>query len=223
SADGTRLTRLTSGDWPVDALEAVDEARGIVYFTAGRESPTQRALYAVPLAGGDATRISTTPGMHAVTFAANASVYVDSWSNTRTPPQLDLPRADGTRIAALVENDLAHPEHPYARHVGAHLPTEFGTLTAADGRTTLHYSLIRPAGFDPARKYPVVVHVYGGPVGRTVTNAWPTRGDALFNQYLAQRGYLVFSIDNRGTPGRGAEFGGALYRNQGTVEIEDQV
>src|SRR5690606_5788010 len=79
SADGTRLTRLTSGDWPVDALEAVDEARGIVYFTAGRESPTQRALYAVPLAGGDATRISTTPGMHAVTFAANASVYVDSW------------------------------------------------------------------------------------------------------------------------------------------------
>lgn len=222
SEDGSTLRQLTRGDWPVDALEAVDEARGLVYFTAGRASPTQRALYSVPLEGGDIVELGATPGMHAITFANNASVYVDSWSNTRTPPQLELYRADGTRIAALVENDPADAGHPYAEYLGAHLPTGFGTLTAADGRTPLHYSVIKPAGFDPSKTYPVVVYVYGGPAAQTVLDAWPGRADAFFNQYLAQQGYVVFSLDNRGTPRRGRDFGGALYRKQGTVEVEDQ-
>ncbi|MGY0651929.1 S9 family peptidase [Luteimonas sp. A537] len=221
-ADGAGLRQLTRGDWPVDALEAVDEAKGLAYFTAGRGSPTRRALYSVPLDGGDIVELTSTPGMHAITFAGNASVYVDSWSNTRTPPQLELYRADGSRIAALVDNDPRDPGHPYAGHLDAHLPTEFGTLTAADGRTPLHYSLIRPAGFDPAKRHPVVVHVYGGPAAQTVLDAWPGRADAFFNQYLAQQGYVVFSLDNRGTPRRGQEFGGSLYGRQGTVEVEDQ-
>ncbi|MGY1530748.1 S9 family peptidase [Luteimonas sp. A649] len=221
-ADGSGMTQLTSGDWPVDALEAVDEARGLAYFTAGRASPTQRALYSVPLAGGDVVELTSTPGTHAITFADNGSVYVDSWSNTRTPPQLELYRADGRRIAALLENDPADPAHPYARHMGAHLPTEFGTLTAADGSTPLHYSVIKPAGFDPGTSHPVVVYVYGGPAAQTVLDAWPGRADAFFNQYLAQQGYVVFSLDNRGTPRRGRDFGGALYGKQGTVEVADQ-
>ena len=222
SEDGAELRQLTRGDWPVDALEAVDEARGLAWFTAGRESPRQRALYSVPLDGGDIVELTSTPGTHAITFAGNASVYVDSWSNTRTPPQLELYRADGTRIAALVDNDPADPAHPYARHLGAHLPTEFGTLTAVDGNTPLHYSVIRPAGFDPAKRYPAVVFVYGGPAAQTVLDAWPGRADAFFNQYLAQQGYVVFSLDNRGTPRRGRDFGGALYGKQGTVEVADQ-
>ena len=222
SEDGSELRQLTRGDWPVDALEAVDEARGLAYFTAGRASPTQRALYSVPLAGGDIVELTSTPGTHAITFAGNASVYVDSWSNTRTLPQLELYRADGSRIAALVDNDPSDPAHPYARYLGAHLPTEFGTLTAADGTTPLHYSVIRPTGFDPARTYPVVAYVYGGPAAQTVLDAWPGRADAFFNQYLAQQGFVVFSLDNRGTPRRGRDFGGALYGKQGTVEVADQ-
>jgi dipeptidyl-peptidase-4 len=222
SEDGSTLRQLTRGDWPVDALEAVDESRGLAYFTAGRESPTQRALYSVPLEGGDIVELTSTPGMHAITFAGNASVYVDSWSNTRTPPQLELYRADGSRVAALVDNDPGDPAHPYARHMQAHLPTEFGTLTAADGQADLHYSLIRPAGFDAAKPHPVVVFVYGGPAAQTVLDTWPGRADAFFNQYLAQQGYVVFSLDNRGTPRRGRDFGGALYGTQGTVEVADQ-
>ncbi|MGO1891752.1 MAG: DPP IV N-terminal domain-containing protein [Luteimonas sp.] len=221
--DGGNLTPLTSGDWAVSSLLAVDEEAGLAYFAASPDAPLEMHVNAVPLAGGDVVQLSQQPGTHAASFARNASVYVDNWSSVTALPQVDLRRADGSLIATLVENDPADPEHPYAGFIDAHLPTEFGTMTAADGRTTLHYSLIKPDGFDTSRKYPVVVHVYGGPVGRTVTNTWPSRGDSLFNQYLAQRGYVVFSVDNRGTPGRGAEFGGALYRSQGTVEVEDQV
>ncbi|MDC6705973.1 prolyl oligopeptidase family serine peptidase, partial [Leclercia adecarboxylata] len=82
---------------------------------------------------------------------------------------------------------------------------------------------IKPTGFDPAKRYPVVVYVYGGPASQTVTNSWPGRGDHLFNQYLAQQGYVVFSLDNRVTPRRGRDFGGALYGVQGTVEVADQL
>lgn len=227
SADGATLTPLTRGDWPVDDILAVDEKQGLVYFRAGRApdgsaDPRQSHLHVVPLAGGEIRTLSTEPGMHTASFAKNASVYVDSWSNARTPPQIALHRADGTRITALVENDLSKPTHPYARYAAAHRAVEFGTLAAADGRTTLQYSLIKPKNFDPAKRYPVVVYVYGGPAAQTVTDSWPGRGDHFFNQYLAQQGYVVFSLDNRGTPRRGAAFGGALYGKQGTVEVDDQ-
>jgi len=216
-------TALTEGPWPVDELLAVDESAGKVYFRAGMDSPRESQIYVVPLQGGTPQRLSKAPGMHSASFARNAAVYVDSWSNTTTPPQIELFRANGEKIATLVDNDLADPQHPYARYRAAQLPVEFGTLTAADGRTPLHYSLIRPAGFDPGKRYPVAVYVYGGPAAQTVTDSWPGRGDHLFNQYLAQHGYVVFSLDNRGTPRRGRDFGGALYGRQGTVEVDDQL
>ncbi len=214
---------LTHGDWPVDELLAVDEAAGQVFFRAGVESSRESQIYSVPLQGGALKKLSQAPGMHSASFARNASVYVDSWSNTRTPPQIELFRANGEKIATLVNNDLDAPSHPYARYKDAQLPVEFGTLTAADGRTPLHYSVIKPAGFDTGKRYPVAVYVYGGPASQTVTDAWPGRGDHLFNQYLAQQGYVVFSLDNRGTPRRGRDFGGALYGKQGTVEVADQL
>jgi dipeptidyl-peptidase-4 len=227
SEDGKRLKPLTRGDWPVDALLAVDEAKGLVYFSAGRTADgqadaRQSQLHVVPLDGGKIRTLSTERGMHAASFAKNASVYVDSWSNAGTPPQIALHRADGTFVANLIDNDPAKPDHPYAKYLAAHRPVEFGTLTAADGKTPLHYSVIKPPGFDPAKHHPVLVYVYGGPAAQTVTDSWPGRGDHFFNQYMAQQGYVVFSLDNRGTPRRGAAFGGALYAKQGTVEVADQ-
>ena len=227
SADGKKLTPLTRGDWPVDALLAVDEAKGLVYFSAGRDAaghaaPRESQIHVVPLAGGKVRTLSTEAGMHAASFAKNASVYVDSWSNARTPPQIALHRADGAFVANLVDNDPKQPAHPYAKYLAAHRPVEFGTLTAADGKTPLHYGLIKPAGFDPGKRYPVMVYVYGGPAAQTAADSWPGRGDHFFNQYMAQQGYVVFTVDNRGTPRRGAAFGGALYGKQGTVEVNDQ-
>lgn len=223
SEDGSALTALTQGEWVVDGVLAVDEAAGLAYVSGTRDGATETHAYAVPLAGGEPRRLTAAPGVHAASFARNASVFVDSWSSDTTLPQIELFKADGTRLATLLQNDATDAGHPYAKYLAAHQPTTFGTLTAADGKTPLHYSLIKPANFDPKKQYPVVVFVYGGPAAQTVTRAWPGRSDAFFNQYLAQQGYVVFSLDNRGTPRRGAAFGGALYGRQGAVEADDQL
>ncbi len=223
SEDGSTLTALTQGEWVVDGLLAIDETVGLAYVSGTRDGATEAHVYAVPLSGGEPRRLTQAPGMHAATFARNASVFVDSWSSDTTLPQIELFKADGTKLATLLVNDVSDATHPYAKYRAAHQPTAYGTLTAADGTTPLHYSLIKPAGFDPKKQYPVVVFVYSGPAAQTVTRAWPGRSDSFFNQYLAQQGYVVFSLDNRGTPRRGAAFGGALYGKQGTVEVDDQL
>nr|WP_246505529.1 S9 family peptidase [Coralloluteibacterium stylophorae] len=216
--DGRLRRQLTEGEWMVEDVLGIDAEAGTVFFSATRASPLERHAYSLPLAGGEPRRLTEEPGWHEIEFADNASVYVDSWSNPQTPPQTVLHRADGRVIDTLVDNDLDDPEHPYARFRAAHRPVEFGTITAADGETPLHYSLIRPTGFDPAGQYPVVVLVYGGPAAQTVRRTWAPD----FNQYLAQHGYVVFSLDNRGTPRRGQAFLSALHRRQGTVEVDDQ-
>jgi dipeptidyl-peptidase-4 len=215
--DGKKKRQLTSGDWMVESVLAVDQAKGRVYFSATKDSPLERHAYSVPLGGGPAQKLTEAPGMHTVKFSDNAAVYVDSWANPSTPPQTELHSADGRLLKVLLENEIKDG-HPYFKYLGAHRPIEFGTLAAANGET-LHYSLLKPADFDTSKKYPVVVTVYGGPAAQTVTRTWAPD----FNQYLAQHGYLVFSIDNRGTPRRGVKFGGALFRHQGNVEVEDQV
>jgi len=218
-ADGQEQAQLTRGDWMVEDVVALDEDKGLVYFTATEASPLERQLYSVALTGNAApNRITQTPGMHGVAFSKNAQVYIDTWSNPTTPPQVELFDASGKKLTTLVKNDLTDPAHPYAKYKDAQRPIEYGTLTAEDGQT-LHYSLIKPSDFDAKKKYPVVVNVYGGPAGQTVSRSWaPT-----FDQYLAQHGYVVFSLDNRGTPRRGQKFLSALFRKQGTVEVADQL
>ena len=217
SGAGKQKRQLTSGEWMVENVLAVDEPRGLVYFDGTRESPLESHAYVVPLAGGEPRRLTTTPGLHGVHFSKNASVYIDNWSNPTTPPQAELHSADGKLLSVLLPNEIKEG-HPYFRYLAAHRPMEYGSIAAADGET-LHYSLIKPSNFDARKQYPVVVSVYGGPAAQTVTRGWSPD----FNQYLAQHGYLVFSIDNRGTPRRGVKFGGALFRHQGNVEVEDQV
>jgi dipeptidyl-peptidase-4 len=215
---GALLMPLTAGDWMVDGVLAVDRQRGLVYFAATRDSPLDKHVYSVPLGGGEVRRLTSSPGWHEAGFSANAELYVDQWSNPQTPPQVELRRIDGGLVATLARNDPRDAGHPYRKFLAAHRPVEFGTLTAADGQL-LHYSLITPGDFDPGRRYPVVVHVYGGPATQTVKRIWSPD----FNQYLAQHGYLVFSIDNRGTPRRGRTFASALHRHQGGVEVVDQL
>ncbi|MGH8498100.1 MAG: DPP IV N-terminal domain-containing protein, partial [Methylococcales bacterium] len=219
--DGKKLKVLTSGDWQVDDLLAVDEKAQKIYFSGTKTTARERHVYWTDFNGNAPVQLTKNDGMHLATFSDDASVYVDVWSNTQTPPQAELYRADGNKLASLVDNTI-DAEHPYQKYWSAQRQTEFGELKAADGET-LHYSVIKPLDFDPAKKYPVVVFVYGGPAAQTVLNSWPGRADAFFNQYLSQNGYIVFSIDNRGTPRRGVKFGSALFRHQGNVEVIDQL
>jgi dipeptidyl-peptidase 4 len=218
SRDGKQNKALTGGSWMVEDVLAVNETKGVVYFSSTKASPIESHIYSVSLKGGGVQKITKTPGYHRGKFSEDANVYIDYWSNPETPVQTELHHADGSKSITLVENNLDDKNHPYANYRDAHRPIEFGELKAADGQV-LHYSLIKPTDFNPAKKYPVIVTVYGGPAAQTVL-----RNRAVnFDQYLAQNGYIIFSIDNRGTPRRGVKFGSTLFRHQGNVEVIDQV
>ncbi|MGK7295920.1 MAG: S9 family peptidase [Candidatus Wenzhouxiangella sp. M2_3B_020] len=220
--DGTLVRPLTAGDWPVEELVAVDESLGLLYFTAGLETPAERHLYRQSLVTETpeaVNRISRRDGWHAVTFDDAGQIYLDLFSSTEQPPQLSLHSADGERLAWLVENRI-DADHPYAPYEPGHRPTAFGILEAPDGQP-LHYRIIRPAGFDAEKRYPVFLHVYGGPTSRMVVNRWGRRH--LIDQYMARSGYVVFSIDNRGIAGQGTAFQSPAYGNLGAVEVVDQM
>ncbi|MBW3139692.1 S9 family peptidase [Ferrimonas balearica] len=216
--NGKPVRQLTSGTWVVDKLEAVDEEKGLVFFTGRRDTPLERHLYRVRLDGeGKITRISDRPGMHSIKFAKDGSGYIDTFSDPRTPPQVSLHDARGNQLTWLEQNRV-EPGHPLFPYLSDWVNPEFGTLRAPQGHS-LYYRLYKPAGFDANKQYPAIVYLYGGPHAQLVTNSW----DKPFHQYLAQQGYVVFTVDNRGSNYRGKAFETALYQNMGTPEVEDQV
>lgn len=211
---GKELGQITKGDWEVTAMNAVDEAKGVVYFTATEKSPIERHVYRVGLDGSGFAQITKEHGTHAANFAPNAAAFVDTHSNTATPPHQELLRADGSEIGTVEENKV--PE--LAQYQLS--PVEFVKVKAKDG-TELNASLIKPAGFDPAKKYPVLVFTYGGPHAQVVTDSWGGAG-ALWHQMLAEKGIAVFSLDNRGSAGRGHVFEEPVQYHLGKLEVSDQ-
>jgi dipeptidyl-peptidase-4 len=233
-ASGQLIRPLTSGEWEVTgdndarAIRGVDEHRGLLYFMATADTPLERHLYSVSIKPEDSSaslrRITAESGWHAVAMSKDAQVFLDTFSTPDRPPSVTLRAADGSEVAPLVPNELT-PDHPYAPYLADHVPTEFGTLKARDGQT-LYYQLTKPRDLVPGRRYPVIVDVYGGPGAQRVRRVWPgypRRSDALFRQYLAQSGYVVFTLDNRGSAARGVRFKTAIYHHLGSVEVEDQV
>ena len=229
---GKLIRPLTQGDWQVTGdndthgMRGVDEDRGIVYFLANAESPIERHLYSVSFTDASVPiqKITTGSGWHAVTMSGDALMFLDTFSTPDQPPSLTLRSVTGAALADLVPNRITR-DHPYAPYLSEHLPTEFGTLSAKDGQT-LHYQMIKPRNLEPGRRYPVIVDVYGGPGNQRVRKAWgayPRGNDGFFRQFLAQNGYIVFTLDNRGSGSRGVRFETALYRHLGSVEVEDQV
>jgi dipeptidyl-peptidase-4 len=221
--DGEVRHALTSGDWQVDELLAVDETAGVIYFAANRDAVIDQQVYTARLDGADAARphrISQADGWHAAQFARHAarvSLYVDTFSDSGTPPQVSINAPDGHRLAWIEANplDATHPYWPYhERHV---LP-QFGHIQAEDGQD-LYYSLMKPPGFDPARRYPVFLHVYGGPHVQLVHRHWPD----FINEYMAQHGYIVLEVDNRGSARRSRAFQDAIHLRMGEIEVRDQL
>lgn len=218
AADGSVINDITSGEWVVNNLNAIDQDNGLVYFTGWMETPLERHLYVVPMDGSAApTQITTGEGRWSGTFNSTTTAFIGSYQNPVTPPQTGLYDIEGNHLNWIEENALVEG-HPYFEFAEDHIAPQYGTLTAADG-TELHYYLYLPADFDPTKTYPAVQYVYGGPHAQVVHRGWQGTRAQLF----AQRGYVYFAIDNRGAYNRGRDFEAHLDRRMGQAEVEDQL
>jgi dipeptidyl-peptidase-4 len=211
---GKEIAQLTKGEWEVSGLQAVDEAKGLAYFTATEKSPMERHLYRVGLDGSGFARITQRDGTHGVQFSPDAGAFVDTYSNTVTPQQLWISRADQGSPVVLNENRVAELERYRL------VAPEFAKIKSHDG-IELNAWMIKPPQFDPAKKYPVLVYTYGGPHAQVVLNSWGGT-NFLWHQLMAQKGFVVFALDNRGSAGRGHLFEEPIHLRFGAQELSDQ-
>jgi len=216
--DGKLIRQVTQGDWPVEKIEGVDEAAKTVIFSSHKDKPIERRIYSVSYAKpGEPKALTRAGGTWTVTVANKGGAFAGTYEDPKTPPQTALYRADGKRVRWIEENALkaGHPFWPYVDHLRQ---PEFGTIKAADG-SDLWWSLRTPPGFDAAKRYPVIVQVYGGPGSARVAANWHSPED----QILLDAGYILFRLDNRGTPNRSVAFKTAIDRRMGQLEVDDQI
>ncbi|HVB98102.1 MAG TPA: S9 family peptidase [Candidatus Dormibacteraeota bacterium] len=212
---GHLIRPLTGGDWVVTHLAGVDRKDGLVYFVATREGPLERQLYRVRLDGTHLARVSRQAGTHEILMAPGAASYLDTDSSVMKPYRQDLYSAAGRRVATLSDGQIP-------QLAGMRLgPVRFLQLHAADG-AMLEAEMILPPVFSPARQYPVIVYVYGGPGEQSVRDMW---GSSIFlwHEMMAQKGYIVFLLDNRGTYNRGHAFETPIDHRFGIVDVQDQL
>ena len=205
-------TRLLSGAVaPVRSIVRVDEDSGWLWFSASGEQPIERHAYRVRLDGASLAAVTTSPGSHRIALRDDGAFFLDRFSSVNHPPEVRLCRADGTVVRVVERAEIAALEsHRYST------PGIF-RLRARDGHP-LDASLIRPPDFDPRRSYPVWLTTYSGPDAPTVVNRW--HADS-WRQFLAQQGYLVFSVNNRSSSAAGIEITATSYRQFGVQELRD--
>ena len=213
---GNLIRRLTGGDWVVDGLAGVDESARTAYFTGTKDGATERHLYKVSLDGGEIERVTRESGVHSVTLDRAFQRFVDVFSDVNTPPTITLRSLEDSASLRAVHL----PDDPRVESL-ALTPPELVTLESEDG-DTLHAALYKPPPRFGEGPHPTVIYVYGGPHAQVVTNGWGMTC-AMRIQRLRSLGYLVFSLDNRGSARRGLAFEGAIRHNMGDVEVRDQV
>jgi dipeptidyl-peptidase-4 len=222
---GNALRQISHSTFPIDKVLAVNEAENRILVQASGPNPLENHVYIYTFdASQEPKRLSTESGWHEAVASEKTQVWVSTHSSPNVPPHVRLMDADGNLIANLSDNNL-DKAHAYAPYLKAHVTPEFGSLRADDDQI-LHYALFKPKHFDPHRKYPVIVRFYGGPGRQFVRRDWTvginTGATDLLSQYWAQQGYLVFALDNRGTPRRGKAFEDSLYRAMGEIDVRDQ-
>ncbi|GAB2531310.1 DPP IV N-terminal domain-containing protein [Rufibacter soli] len=216
NTSGQLIKQLTKGDWIVKTLVGFDKGGKEAYYTSTAESPLERHLYAVELSSGRTGRLTQGSGVHNITFNPNGEYFIDNYSSPVTPRTiriLDTDEAKVRRTLIIAKNPL----EGYA--LGE---TRLFPIKAEDGTTDLYCRMITPPNFDEKKKYPVVVYVYGGPHLQMINSSW-LGGSNLWMQLMAQKGYIVFSLDNRGSADRGREFEQAIFRQAGEAEMRDQL
>jgi len=212
AADAKLERQLEQGNYEVLGVEGVDEDSGTVFFTANKDDPRQTKVYGVKLDGSGFHEVMPGEGTHKVTFADNGKALVDNYSSVLTPPSFAVCNLERSchkfwEPRSVADYDLTAPRY-----------LEF----KADDGATLYGQLLLPPEGRTSAKIPVIVSVYGGPAGQLVRNAWGGTTE-LFHEFLARRGFAIFSVDNRGTPNRGRTFSTAIRKEFGAIELKDQL
>ncbi|MDO5663700.1 MAG: S9 family peptidase [Bacteroidia bacterium] len=212
---GKLLKQLTKGEWEVTDVIGFDEKGQNLFFASTNPTPTDRHIYSVNLKNGKTQRHTSSEGVHSAMVSASGRYLIDRYSAHNNPGKIDL---IDTRNGKTIT--LASAQNPFT---DINMPSvELGTIKAADNKTALYYRIIKPANFDTSKKHPVAIYVYGGPHSQMVQNRW-RYGSGGWETYMAQKGYVVFVIDNRGTSYRGRDFENVTHRQLGVEEMKDQM
>lgn len=213
NVEGEKIKQLTSGNWEIINLLGYD--KNYIYYTATKESPIEVHSYKTSLKDGITQKITNEKGVHKVNFNKKFSYFTDEYSNTNTPRVVNIVNNDGEKVKNLLtaKNPLSEYDMPEMK---------IGTIKSADGKTDLYYRLIKPTNFDSTKSYPAIVYVYGGPHAQMITNSW-LGGTRMWQYLMAQKGYVMLTVDNRGSANRGLEFENVIFRQCGVNEMKDQM
>ena len=214
---GECVKQLTSGAWVVMQVLGFNEKQKAVVIASNEKNPLQRNLYAVNVKTGRRTPLDNGEGVHRAVLSATGIQLYDKWSAPTVANSIDVIKL--SNLKPQTSNLLVAPD-PWADFEQPIF--ENGTLKAADGETDLYWRMVKPRDFDPNKKYPTVVYVYGGPHAHNVDASWHWASRS-WETYMAQKGYIVFILDNRGSENRGRDFEQATFRQLGQVEMQDQM
>ncbi len=213
--EGKFIKQITEGNWEVTDLLGFDGAGKTVFYECTKDSPLERHLYKSDLKTGKTERITTGEGTHNADASASGNYFIDVFSSLQMARAYYLINEKGQNIAVLKED-----KNPYKDYNLGEM-TIF-SIKADDDQTDLWCRMIKPAGFDASKKYPAIIYVYGGPHAQMITKSW-TGGAGFWLNYLAQQGYVVFTLDNRGSANRGFDFESIIHRQCGEKEMADQM
>jgi dipeptidyl-peptidase 4 len=215
---GEQIRQITQGNWEVADFLGMDEKNKVLYYLSTEDSPMERQLYSIGLDGNNKRKLSTQPGMVSANFSSDFS-YLMLWHSAAGQPlQVSLHQAPSGKLVKVLEDNAPLKAKLQDFEVAA---KSFFNFQTSDGQS-LNGWMIKPQAFDPNKKYPVLMFVYGGPGSQTVKNEWADR-DFFWYQIMAQKGFVVVSVDGRGTGARGREFKHSTYENLGRQEVNDQI
>jgi len=215
NTNGELIEQITDGKFDVLNIISIDPTEQFVYYIAVDEDyPLQQSLYSINLQTKEIVKLSTSDGVHEAIISPTKKYFFDMFSSNKIPHQIQLIDATG-----LVIKTIYNAPNPLADYKTGEITV--GTI-AADDKTELYYRMIKPINFDPTKKYPVIVYVYGGPHAQMISNIW-LYGASMWQLYMAQQGFIVFTVDNRGSANRGLKFEQAIHKNISTTEIKDQM
>lgn len=213
--DGRLIKQLTKGEWVVTSVKGFDAKERNMYFVATKDGVLNRNLYKVSLKSGKILRLTTGEGTHSVSLSSDKKYFTDNFSNIETPRKISIYDTKGK-----FKKELLEAKNPVSDYEMGDI--KLFTVKSLDNSVDLNCRMITPANMDKNKKYPVILYVYGGPHSQLIQNRW-LGGGRLWYHLLAQKGYIVFTVDNRGTNNRGRDFENIIHRQCGQIEMKDQI